>query len=616
MRKLITPLLVFFSVFALSFLLPGYLTNQTPVLYPGSAIPEDIEKRSYVISGLEAQQTKTNQYTLHLTVSKELPELVLVLSDVDAVRAYVNGVLRYSYDGNAIYQRVHQIPLNGEKQITNDTLSIDLELHLPLRSFENKIMLATAENAEHDMLIAYGMNMLTLGIYLLIIIYSLSLYLKKRSEKYLLLLFALAFTALISALSNSNVTLLEYNSLTVPVRIFRIVFSVALCFHLMDIRLPGRWNTLIHPPGIAALTGLLLLLDYSGLSRLFEHIAYALLLPAAYAVIVGCFKRRPDAYVLLVGTAMREGLREFFRFVELGIFVPNVPMFYYYIPQFSAMVFAFSCMFVINSKFAGKFNEAERLVLGLAEANANLDAKVMLRTQELEKANIQISEEQAKKRSMMANIFHDLRTPIFNAQGSADMLEVSGEKNVARLSVLQNQLDYLSHLTEELLLISKLEEGGITFNQFRVRLDMLCNGVVQGSQDMALRKNIRFSGKYQQDVCVTGDAFHLKQVLENLVSNALKYTPQDGSVTLELRSEGANAIIKVSDTGQGIDPDDIAHIFSRYYHSKLSQSAESSGLGLSIAYEIVKAHHGEIQVRSQLGKGSSFIVLLPLEQIE
>ncbi|MEL1136515.1 HAMP domain-containing sensor histidine kinase [Desulfitobacterium sp. THU1] len=615
MRKFTLSLLLFIMIFALSLLLPGLWTSQTPVLYSGSLIPADIEDRSYIISDLKSQQMSGDSYFLHFNITNETPELILVLSDVGAIRAVVDGSLAYAYDGNTSYQRVHQIPLQVNKFADDGTLTIDLHLQSPAHSFETKMMLATKENAERDMLFAHGMNMLTLGIYLLIIIYSLSLYIKKPSEKYLLLLMALAFTALISALSNSNYAIIEFRSLTDLVRIFRIVFSMALCFMLMDIHLPGRWNMLVRAPGITALTVLLLLLDYFGLDYLFEHIAYSLALPSAYAVIVGSAKGRPDSYILLIGTALREGLREFFRFVELGHFLPSIAMFYYYIPQFSGMIFAFACMFVINSRFARKFNEADQLVLKLEEANANLDAKVMLRTQELQKANVKIQEEQRKKHSMMANIFHDLRTPIFNAQGTADMLGVSTEKNSILLSTLKNQLDYLGRLTEDLLLIAKLEEGGITFTQFRVRLDSLCATVLQGSQNAAQQKNIQLSSYLEKDVCVTGDAFRLKQVLENLISNALKFTPENGTVSLTLHSEGSNAVIEIKDTGLGIDSEDLPKIFSRYYYSKQGDNSQSSGLGLSIASEIIKAHQGEIRVFSEVGNGSTFTVILPLEQI-
>lgn len=616
MRKFITPLLLFSALFALSLFLPGYFANQTPTLTPDAVIPEDIGKYSYVISGLEPQPGEANRYTLHFTIENKLPPLMLVLSDVDTVQVHVDGILRYSYDSSVIYQRVHQIPLNEDGQITSATLTIDLDFAAPLHLYKNKIMLTSAENAGHDMLIAYGMNMTTLGIYVLIILYSLFFYLKKPSEHYLLLLLALSATALISALSNSNIAILEFNSLVVPVRTFRIVFCMALCFRLMDVTLPGRWNKLIHAPGIAALTVFLLLLYYTGLTGLYEHIAYGLALPAAYAVVKACAQKRANALIMLSGTAVREGLRQFFRFVELGVILPGVSLFYYYIPQFSSMIFSFSCMYVISSKFASKFNEADRLVLSLAEANSTLDAKVMQRTEDLAKANAQILKEQDKKRSMMTNIFHDLRTPIFNAQGSADMLTVSDEKSASSLVVLQNQLDYLSHLTEELLLIAKLEEGGITFNQFRVRLDSLCAAVAQSAQDTAQQKGIHFSCLLQPDICVTGDSYRLMQVLENLISNALNYTPQGGTVTLALRAEGARAVIDVKDTGQGIHPHEMTHIFERYYHSKQARSIGSSGLGLSIAYEIVKAHQGEIRVHSRLGEGSCFTVVLPLEEIE
>jgi signal transduction histidine kinase len=109
-----------------------------------------------------------------------------------------------------------------------------------------------------------------------------------------------------------------------------------------------------------------------------------------------------------------------------------------------------------------------------------------------------------------------------------------------------------------------------------------------------------------------GDADRLKQVLLNLVSNAIKYNVENGSITLTARIEDHELYLIVSDTGPGINQEDMAHLFERFYRIPGSEGADGSGLGLSIANKIVEEHHGRIEVDSTLGKGTTFTVILPV----
>jgi signal transduction histidine kinase len=114
---------------------------------------------------------------------------------------------------------------------------------------------------------------------------------------------------------------------------------------------------------------------------------------------------------------------------------------------------------------------------------------------------------------------------------------------------------------------------------------------------------------------VYGDADQLKQVLVALVDNALKYTPSEGSVSLSLRTDERRAIVKIADTGIGIAPEDLPHIFERFYRADRARSRErgGSGLGLAMVQSIVREHEGSIEVESAPGRGSTFTLKLPIK---
>ena len=109
-----------------------------------------------------------------------------------------------------------------------------------------------------------------------------------------------------------------------------------------------------------------------------------------------------------------------------------------------------------------------------------------------------------------------------------------------------------------------------------------------------------------------GDQIRLQQILQNLLTNAIHYTPAGGSITVSSRVEAGAALVSVRDTGCGIAPEDQAAVFDRYFHTTTSSKHDSTGLGLTIAQELAHLHHGEILLESEVGKGSCFTLKLPL----
>jgi two-component system, OmpR family, sensor kinase len=183
------------------------------------------------------------------------------------------------------------------------------------------------------------------------------------------------------------------------------------------------------------------------------------------------------------------------------------------------------------------------------------------------------------------------------------------------LSSIESEVDRLTRLVGDLLLLSQAESGKIPMVNQVVELDTLLLEVM-GQMKVLARDRLQLSLGEIDQVLVCGDRDRLKQVLVNLIGNAINYTPPNGSVVVGLGKAQNQARLTVSDTGPGIPPEDLPNIFERFFRSEKSRTrtrdGKGFGLGLSIAYWIVRNHNGRIDVDSRLGVGTTFVVWLPL----
>jgi signal transduction histidine kinase len=182
---------------------------------------------------------------------------------------------------------------------------------------------------------------------------------------------------------------------------------------------------------------------------------------------------------------------------------------------------------------------------------------------------------------------------------------------------IESEVDRLTRLVGDLLLLAQAESGKLPLDSRTVELDTLLLEALQQMQVLAGdRLNLRL-GEIDQ-VLVCGDQDRLKQVIINLVGNAIKYTPDGGEVLVGLSKTSSQAKLVVSDTGPGIPTDDLPHVFERFYRGEKSRTRSKDGkgfgLGLSIAYWIVRNHDGRIEVDSKEGQGTTFCVWLPLAE--
>lgn len=217
---------------------------------------------------------------------------------------------------------------------------------------------------------------------------------------------------------------------------------------------------------------------------------------------------------------------------------------------------------------------------------------------------------------LSADVSHELRTPLTAIRGNVDLLRRGAASNPDELNealaVIDGELDRMSRIVVDLLLLSQAD-AGLSLRMQQVELDTIILDVYRQAQVMANGVNIQLG--HEDQALIQGDPDRLKQLLLNLVTNAIKHTPAGGKVTLSLYREPEWVRVIIADTGRGIASTDLPHIFERFYRTENNGQA-GSGLGLSIAQWIAQAHGGQITVTSELGKGSVFTLWLPTKNCQ
>jgi two-component system phosphate regulon sensor histidine kinase PhoR len=217
------------------------------------------------------------------------------------------------------------------------------------------------------------------------------------------------------------------------------------------------------------------------------------------------------------------------------------------------------------------------------------------------------------RRDFVANVSHEFKTPLTAIQGFAETLlggALDDKANRVRfMEIICEQAQRLTRLTDDLLKLSRIEAGRLDLESHPVSVAALVNGCVESARLKAESRGLEITVELPEDIpCIRGDAVQLGEVLQNLVDNALQYTPAGGHIDVTAYSNGHEVIFTVADTGIGIPESDLERIFERFYRVDAARSREAggTGLGLSIARHIVDAHGGRIWVESAVGQGSRF----------
>ena len=225
-----------------------------------------------------------------------------------------------------------------------------------------------------------------------------------------------------------------------------------------------------------------------------------------------------------------------------------------------------------------------------------------------------LESDEAQRRTLLADVSHELRTPLTVVQGNIEaILDGVHEADAARLEAILEETRVLSRLVDDVRTVALSETGSLPLHREPTDLAVIATDAGGGFRPAATAADVNLSVNVADDVPLLDvDPVRIREVLTNLIANALRHTPAGGSVAVDARvaDDRRAVVVTVKDTGSGIDPDLLPHVFDRFAKSTGSRG---SGLGLAIARGLVEAHGGTIDVESQPGTGSTFRFLLPID---
>jgi two-component system NtrC family sensor kinase len=219
------------------------------------------------------------------------------------------------------------------------------------------------------------------------------------------------------------------------------------------------------------------------------------------------------------------------------------------------------------------------------------------------------------KSEFVTTVSHDLRSPLTAILGYVELIERTGEVNDQQREFIRRVRSSVEHITaliSDLLDLGRIE-AGLDSARENTPLAVLARYAVETLRSVAESRRLALEAELPDNLpLINGDPIRLRQMIGNLLENALKYTPSGGRVRIEALSEADQVILRVTDTGPGIPPAEQPYLFDKFFRaSNVPDDVSGTGLGLSIVKSIVDSHHGRIWVDSALGKGSRFTVVLP-----
>ncbi|WP_020224337.1 sensor histidine kinase [Holdemania massiliensis] len=612
MFKRFRVLLLFFTLLLLPLGLFLRINHSTAALMNQDEIPMSIKTQPMRL--ISEMSTDQQRCLITLQAPAESPPLTLILDNAGPVQVWVNDQRIYQSFSQDSYQRIQFVELPESTGIITVSLApSELQKNDAVSTVQPYsppgMLLAGEQAARSASHIAFGITMFYAGFYILLLLSSLTLFQKKKEESYLLLLAAASCVSLLRVLVLSAFPLfpLSYNfcSVIMPaIFLLTTLCQLLIIMMLLKPAIPSGLQRWLTPRKIALITGILMILQYlipQGIEMLIRILA---VIPILVLFLRSDQRKLPGTFPLLCGYALWESILVFYYLIyQRGAMQAGELMIIYMLPQFGFLFFMMMAALVINRKFAAKFVESESLNRELEQLNANLDHLVEERTQQLQR-------EQAQKQQMIMQVLHDVRSPIFVLKGCMQQMEAKDDAQRRNLTTMRQRLEMLEGLSDDLFLSVKLENHELAFVFDEVCLNELLIHLAEAHQISAQQKQIQMNLIVPaQPIWVWADDLRLQRVFDNLLRNAIAHTPEQGTIGLECTINQDQAEIRVCDTGEGIQQEELPHLFDAFYTGNRSQG---SGLGLAIAREIVEAHRGTIEVEATSKAGTVFLVRLKM----
>ncbi|MTI95287.1 MAG: diguanylate cyclase [Firmicutes bacterium] len=400
----------------------------------------------------------------------------------------------------------------------------------------------------------------------------------------------------------------------VPLRAVRLVQAISLAFSLLVVFTPARIFTHVNPA--------------------FQMFFLATIPYFVYTLIRAIRNKRQGALVIGTG-AFALILSTVNDVIFLSVIMNDYPapllreiVTRGNLSSLGILAFAFAQALVLAMKFSTAFTRVEEMSAEVQELNINMEDKVAERTADLEKSNEELDEAyrelfklQKFRRNLLANISHDLRSPMTTIKGYVDAIldGMVKDPNEQRryLEVVREKSLGLEILTRELFELARLESREVNLDLGVFSAEEIVQAIYLKYRLDAEAKGINLSLDIpEQTPIVNVDIEQIARVFDNLIANSIRHSPAGGSITIGYFAQENQVVFSVTDTGEGIQEADLPNIFDRFYKGDKSRTASSggSGLGLAVAREIVEYHGGKIWARNNPGAGSTFGFSLPVHQ--
>jgi len=288
------------------------------------------------------------------------------------------------------------------------------------------------------------------------------------------------------------------------------------------------------------------------------------------------------------------------------------------------ILYAFILSFSSVENILLPISEMTEAVRSISEKNMNVRLNVSSSKKELKdlartfnEMMDRIEDGYNRQKQFVSDASHELRTPIAVIQGYVDMLNRWGkdDKEVLQeaIDAIKNETENMKDLVEKLLFLARNDKGTLILQKEKFNLTSLLEETIK--ETTIIDKNHKLFFNIQEEVNIYADRNRIKQAIRIFLDNAIKYTPEEGTININLYVEKKDAVIEVTDTGIGMTEEEMKHIFDRFYRSDKSRKKYKGGhgLGLSIAKIIILSHGGKIKVRSKPSKGTSVQIILPIE---